>query len=112
VKFHITPDTLVACYELLCTVVPFKSWNLPPSDAVKFRVTRHKDVAGCCDGVSISISEHYHGHLSTLLATMSHEMIHLYGFLIKERGYIAHGAAFKRRAEQVCTVLGFDPKVF
>lgn len=109
----VTRGTLVAAYELLRTTQPFLSWKLPDSGEVEFVVLRAKDRQGDCDDDTIRIAHHYHGLLPTLLATMAHEMIHLYqirnGLAARSGG---HNDDFHKRAARVCRTHGFDPKVF
>lgn len=111
-KLKLTPEVVAAAYELLRTTAPFKGWYLPPSEAIKFRVTRSRKHSAQCDGVSIEVSEHSHGHLVTLLSTVAHEMIHLYESMKEGRPDPKHGALFHRRAALVCRLHGFDPKAF
>jgi SprT-like family len=58
----------------------------------------------------IRVSEAKNGHTETLLATLSHEMLHLRLDLIGDRSN--HGVRFRRMAAQVCRAHGFDLKAF
>jgi predicted SprT family Zn-dependent metalloprotease len=58
----------------------------------------------------IRVSEARNGHTATLLATMAHEMCHLRQEMLGDRGH--HTARFRRMAERVCRVHGFDIKTF
>ena len=109
----VTPDMLVAAYELLRTAQPFKGWNLPASGTIEFAVLRDPTTYGDCDGETLRVSSSRHGHLQTLLATVAHEMIHLHQMRRRlETPNTQHNADFRRRAARVCRVHGFDPKVF
>ena len=109
----ITKATLIAAYDLLRTTAPFVGWKLPDSDAIDFAVIRDRTNYGDCDGEKIRVSSGRHGHLSTLLATVAHEMIHLHQMCCKlETPNTEHNADFRRRAARVCRLHGFDPKVF
>ena len=114
----LTPDMLAAAYELLRTTPPFRGWKLPPSSAIKFKVSRATREFGHFaytrdDGAPkhISCSDRKHGQLNTLLATMAHEMIHLHQRVSGHKGP-AHGAVFQRFADRICRLHGFDRKTF
>jgi hypothetical protein len=108
---RITLTTVEAAYELLRTTPPFKGWRLPESDDVEFILTPLKDALAdhCYDGIThtIRICLIRHTHLSTLLISLAHEMVH-----IVDRGKAAHGASFKRRAAAVCRQHGWDLGAF
>jgi hypothetical protein len=109
----ITQATLIAAYDLLRTTSPFVGWKLPDAHAIDFAVIRDRTNYGDCDGETIRVSSGRHGHLSTLLATVAHEMIHLHQMRYKlETPNTEHNADFRRRAARVCRLHGFDPKVF
>lgn len=105
---HISPEMLEAAYLLIKTAPPFKRWKLPHPDHVEFRVTRDKD----CYGWHQELDEDHHviaisalrvGHLSTLLETMAHEMVHMH-----VGG--THGKEFSKAARQAAKNCGFDPR--
>jgi hypothetical protein len=108
----ITRTTLICAYELLRTTKPFLGWRLPDAGEIEFAALKG-DWFGDCDGETIRASATKHGHLPTLLATVAHEMIHLYqmrhGMAAPNAG---HNADFRKRAARVCRLHGFDPKVF
>lgn len=107
---HITPEILAAAYTFLRTTRPFNRWKLPPAEMIKFKVTRSTADAGYCSKREIGISQMCSGHTNSMLATMSHEMIHLH---LDERGVRSHhGADFKRCAALVAKVHGFDDRRF
>ena len=108
----LTPDILVATYELLLTTPPFRSWKLPPSDEIEFHITRSVKHFGTCDGKSITISDRKHGTLSNLLVTVAHEMVHLREFQTGARSDIQHGAEFNKLADRVCRIHNFDRSAF
>lgn len=115
-SLHITPAMLETAYELLRTTPPFRGWHLPLADDVTFHVVAtprmfadHSMEAGVhC----IRVSQRKHGHLSTLLATLAHEMIHMREAMLKTPPRVAHGKTFHRLAAQVCKFHGFDPGSF
>ncbi len=115
----LTPETLAAAYDLLCTTPPFNKWNLPDHEDVTFKVTKSKDYIAACrrsdkGNYLIEVSSSYVGRTAYLLETMAHEMIHVHevGTGICKSGRSDHGVSFKKFAGQVCEIHGFDPKVF
>jgi hypothetical protein len=114
----LTPDMLERAYEYLRASPPFRSWELPHADQVSFRVMgardrlghfrgRHRRARGE-DGFSeIAISAKHVSSTNLLLATMAHEMIHLYQDETgTARGH--HNPGFLRLAKRVCNFHGFD----
>lgn len=113
----LTTDTLRTAYEFLSTTPPFRDWNLPDGDDVRFRVVRNsREFAwhNVKDGQHIiAVSERLVGHTSTLLMTMAHEIIHLHqAHCGMETPGNDHNEAFGLLAEDVCRHHGFDPKAF
>lgn len=110
----LTPDMLAAAYDFLRTTQPFCGWKLPEAELVGFHVVRDRTMYadfGMENGMPvIRVSEARNGHSGTLLATMSHEMIHLYQQRKKDSGH--HNAFFRRCAARVCRAHGFDLKTF
>lgn len=112
---HLTPEILRAAYEYLRATPPFNRWRLPAADEVEFHVTRHKDRTGDCETAGgqepiIRISAALVGWTSSLMATMAHELVHLY---LDRKGVRAHhGREFQRCARLVCKRHGFDPRLF
>lgn len=114
---RLTPEIVRAAYDLLALTLPFSRWKLPPSDAVKFRISKSKDKRGLyqfgSNGHTIIISEASNGHMSSMIATMAHEMIHLHQMHNRTPGRQSdHGEEFLRLSAQVCKIHGFDPKLF
>jgi hypothetical protein len=111
----LTPDTLRAAYDYLCTTPPFNRWNLPDSEDIVFRVARDRQHCGWYNKKHryvIAVSRHFIGRTLSLLETMGHEMVHLHAERTGAGGRGEHSAAFKRWAAQVCKVHGFDPQLF
>lgn len=112
----LTPDALRAAYDYLCETPPFRRWNLPDSDDVRFLVVRDPTLRGWYRYQEarhvIAISRRCIGHTANLIATMAHEMIHLHEQNARACGRGEHSAAFKRWAAQVCRAHGFDPLLF
>jgi hypothetical protein len=114
----LTPEMLESAYEYLRVSPPFCRWKLPHADQVMFRVMGTRDRFGHFrgrhrkgrgeDGFSeIAISAGLVRSTDILIATMAHEMIHLYQDETgTARGH--HNPAFLHLARRVCAVHGFD----
>lgn len=112
----LTPAAMVAAYEYLRVTEPLRRLRLPHSDEIIFAVTHDRNLCGICDMADggtprIAISGRLNGHTLTVMATMAHEMIHLWQ-MRKRRPGAAHGAEFRKIAGRVCRHHGFDPKAF
>lgn len=109
---HLSPAMLECAYELLRTTRPFSGWKLPPADEVEFHIQRTRKQFADCEVVNgtpiIRVSAAKHAQLGTLLATMAHEMIHLYEFYTLPAKEVRHGATFNKHADRVCKIHGFD----
>jgi len=118
----LTPEMLEAAYEYLRASQPFRAWNLPHADQVMFRVLgardrfghfrgRHRKAQGDNGFSEIAISARMVCSSELLIATMAHEMIHLYQDETgNARGH--HNPAFRKLARRVCAIHGFDPEEF
>ena len=119
---HLTPELLEAAYEYLRHAPPFRGWNLPEPDQILFRVMgardrfghfrgRHTRARGADSFSEIAISAGMVRSTDMLMATMAHEMIHLYQDETgTARGH--HNPKFLKRAKRVCRIHGFDPESF
>lgn len=112
-----TPATAEASYQLLLTTLPFRRWNLPHHDALKFSITLHKDREGHFndfDGLrkfhEIAISARYVRSLDHLNRVMAHEMCHMRQF--SQGNKDIHGRHFKRLAALACRRHGWKPEEF
>ena len=119
-RLHLTPDSLENAYEYLRTTLPFRRMNLPHADNLVFRVMGARDRFGHFRGRikstpdlnEIGVSIRVVKSTDLLMATMAHEMIHLYQH---ENGGCtrgAHNAEFERIAVRVCRIHGFDRESF
>ena len=118
----LTPEMLESAYEYLRVSPPFCRWSLPHADQVSFRVLgardrfghfrgRHRRARGADDFSEIAISAGMVKSTDLLLATMAHEMIHLYQDETgTARGH--HNPAFLKLAKRVCDYHGFDLENF
>jgi hypothetical protein len=119
---HLTPELLESAYEYLRASPPFRGWNLPEGDQVTFRVMGAKDRFGHFRGrhiraegadsfSEIAISAGMVRSTDLLMATMAHEMIHLYQ---DENGWARghHNPQFRALAARVCAIHGFDAENF
>lgn len=109
----VTPERLAATYAMLREWPPLSGWKLPPSDAVRFHVakTDRWHAAWWIEGDThhVEVSDKKHAHLSSLLSSMAHEMIHMRQRIARtETPNTEHNAEFYRLAKRVCKSLGFD----
>lgn len=117
-RLNLTPEMIEAAYELLRTTPPFKRWKLPEADDVGFQIIRTEHTRGTFHVThggrpTIAISHKCIGSLHSLVATVAHEMVHMYEDTVHSaRSDVMHGARFKRLAAQVCRHHGFDEKLF
>jgi hypothetical protein len=121
-RLRLTPEMLESAYEYLRVSQPFHAWNLPHADQVSFRVLgardrfghfrgRHRKARGADDFSEIAISAKLVKSSDLLIATMAHEMIHLYQDETgNARGH--HNPAFQKLARRVCAIHGFDLESF
>ena len=109
----LTPKGLASIYLMLRTFKPFCGWHLPEISSIEFKVTNEIDVMGTyifCDLTDkhqITISRARNGHLSTVIRTLAHEMIHLKRANTSK--WDKHDAVFRKLAAQISNELGFDP---
>jgi hypothetical protein len=115
VAVKLTPAMLHATYARLLTTSPFRGWHLPPTDDVKFIVTKHPTKRGDYrwnngnNRHELRVSVAVHETLHALDMTVAHEMCH-----VKEmvdgvwRNDVAHSDYFCRLADRVCKVLLYD----
>ena len=118
-SLHLTPDCLENAYEYLRTTPPFRGMNLPHADDLVFRVMGARDRFGHFRGRfksvpdfnEIGVSIRSVNSTDLLMATMAHEMIHLYQDETgTARGH--HNPKFLKLARRVCKIHGFDPESF
>lgn len=119
---QLTPDMLVNAYEYLRDTLPFRRMNLPEGDQLLFRVIGAKDRLGYFRGRyrrgrsedfnEIAISGNEVSSTALLMATMAHEMIHLYQHESGTcpRGF--HNRKFRQIAARVCRLHGFQLEDF
>lgn len=119
-QLHLTPDCLENAYEYLRTTPPFRGMNLPHADDLVFRVMGARDRFGHFRGRyktipdfnEIGVSIRSVNSTDLLMATMAHEMIHLYQHEKGSATKSAHNAEFERIAARVCRIHGFDRETF
>ena len=109
----LTAKMLASIYQMLKTLKPFCGWHLPEVSAIEFKVTNDLDAMGTyffCDITKkhqITISKAKNGHLSTVIRTLAHEMIHCKRWNTSK--WDKHDDVFRRLATQISNELGFDP---
>lgn len=109
----ITPERLAGVYEMLRAFPPYNRWQLPPAEEVKFHILKttqlHADWGIAGGRHHIRVSKTKHGHLSSLVESMAHEMIHARQRIAKtETNGAEHNAEFHVLAKRVCKAFGFD----
>lgn len=118
----LTPELLEGAYEYLRLSLPFRRWHLPDGGQIVFRVLgakvryghfrgRHRKAHGV-NGISeIAISAIRVKSNEMRIATMAHEMIHLY----QDESGMARGhqnRAFRKLAVRICAIHGFRQETF
>ena len=110
------PDLIAAGYDFLRQSQPFKGWRLPEGDEIGFGIVEDATIfADFCimKGEPLIRVSGMNGHTNTLLATIAHEMIHLYQHIHKlDVGGSDHNTDFWKRAKRVCSIHGWDVKTF
>lgn len=113
----LTPETLAAAWDYICTTPPFSEWNLPHSEDICFRVIRTKRVYGQLSfhgkHYTIDVSEARCGRHESILSTLAHEAVHMFqhsSCFMNARNY--HDKAFWALADEVCSTHNFDRKLF
>lgn len=115
----LTPEMLAAAYDFLALTPPFNAWSLPPSEDVRFKVSRSRRwfARYRWDGSrhTIEVSANSVGYSETLFPKMGHEMVHMH---LEELGMDrrgtpdTHSGAFRSLAGGVCQCHGWDLKAF
>lgn len=112
----LTPATLEAAYNYLRSTPPFVRWRLPPGGDVKFGIIRSRDRQAHYfsrnDVHHIEFSSRYVGTHANLLSTMAHEIIHLHMSQTCLTQRNPHDATFRKYADRVCKIHGFDRLMF
>jgi len=114
----LTPEVLRASYDFLNSTIPFSRWNLPEGEDVRFKVVRSRSLCGYHDNgkpgkrkLVVAVSCIFIKTNAALVLTIAHEMCHVHQFRHFPRDP-EHGPAFKRLADQVCKIHGFDRGLF
>lgn len=120
-------ERLALLYDFLAECPPFDKWNMPPSDEIKFVVTRSNSTRGYyvrpTGKHEIGISTVCCGWMNAVVWVMAHEMVHLHQGDVDKPGArkscggmetpnAEHNAAFKKLAQIVCKIHGYDPHEF
>lgn len=110
----LTPELLAHAWDYICCLPPFDKMSMPPSDDIKFRVTKATKHFGQYQirggAHHIDISSRLVGSHIVLLSTLMHEGIHLH--LQEVDACDMHGPNFKALAKVVCDLHGFDELTF
>ena len=119
-RLHLTPDCLENAYEYLRATLPFRRMNLPHADNLMFKVMGARDRFGHFRGRiksmpdlnEIGVSIRVVNSTDLLMATMAHEMIHLFQHEKGSASKRSHNAEFERIATRVFRIHGFDRESF
>lgn len=105
-------EMLAHAYDYLICQKPFSLWNLPPSEDIKFSVSKQKDRFAhhqMIGGVHhIVFSSRFVGRHELLISTMAHELIHVHQEHSCINSRNPHGKAFQRFADRICKIHEFD----
>ena len=112
---QLSPEMLAHCYDMVIAASPtLTSWNLPPSEDIKFRVMKRKDRFAHHEVIGgvhhIVISKALVVRFETLAATLIHELIHLHQ---DQTGLPrADNKTFEKFADVLCKELDLDRGAF
>lgn len=114
----LTPDMIEAGYEFLRSTLPFRRWDLPHPDRIRFRVMvttdRYGHWKGDVEGDTVgelAISQNMpDARTCLLIQTIAHEMVHMRQEALRMRDL--HGRGFKSLAKTVCLRHGWDINEF
>jgi hypothetical protein len=116
VAIQLNVEMLAHAYDYLCCQKPFNTWNLPPSEDVKFLVIRSPDRYAHYQMVGgvhhIAVSTKFVGRHEVLIATIAHELVHLHIRAARIPMRTPHGKAFQKLADEVCRAHDFDRLTF
>jgi hypothetical protein len=111
-------EMIAAAYSYLRETKPFNTWDIPEASEITFGIQKRRDRHAHYQfkknsGHHIVISSHLVGSHINLLATLSHEMIHLYMNLSGALDMRSpHGKDFQKLADRICKIHNFDRLTF
>jgi hypothetical protein len=115
---NITPDMVEGAYTYLKTTLPFRRWNLPHPDKIRFRVMVTRERYGHWNGTpegdtvgELAVSIGLVDKTCLLTQTVGHEMVHIWQEEISPRSK-PHGRVFNGLAALVCKRHGWDLATF
>jgi predicted SprT family Zn-dependent metalloprotease len=99
---------------MLVQVHPMKTWRLPPSQDVVFKVNDDPTCYGQYepDPHTITLSRAKLEHLDNVIKTMAHEVVHLKLYQMRSKSWETHDHNFAKYAVLISEEFGFDPKEF
>ncbi len=112
---HITPELVIASYDLCRLSAPIRSWRLPHPDQLQFTILTTRDrfahFKASSDGRhEMAFSTAMIGTLDTLNRAMLHELCHLQAYRLEKS--TGHGRCWKALRNRVCLHHHLDPKCF
>lgn len=113
---RLTPHMIAGAYDFLRECQPFKAWKLPEPDLIEFRTVRDSGCYGYFQFNKvpiIGINDTGVGHTDSLIKIVAHEMIHMHQYFARlETAGAVHNANFRKLADRVCRIHGWDSKMF
>ena len=112
----LTAEMLAHAYDYLACQPPFSKWNLPPSEDVKFSISKNKYRFAHYQMIGgehhIVLSSRFVGRHELLIATVAHEIIHLHmeASCISQKN--PHDSAWHKYADRICKIHEFDRLIF
>ena len=108
----VTDTSILLCYDLLRSVYPFSSWNLP--DEIEVNVQDdHTAYAEFVVPNEINVSKALVYDLDQLLRSVAHEMAHMMQFRMgKFDENNPRDALFHKLAREICLSLGWKQEGF
>ena len=108
----VTEQSIYACYDLLRTVYPFSSWDLPD----KIEVTVQDDHTAYAEFVvpdEINVSKALVWSMDELVRSVAHEMAHMMQYRMgKFDENNPHDALFHKLSREICLSLGWRQQEF
>lgn len=111
----LSSETIAYCWDMIVAASPtLTKWNLPSSEDITFRVTRHKDRFAHHEVIGgvhrICVSSILVRRFETLASTLVHEAIHVHQDLTDQPR--ADNKAFGAFADMLCAELELDRGAF
>ena len=108
----VTDTSILLCYDLLRSVYPFSSWDLPASIEANVQ-DDHTAYAEFVTPDEINVSKALVYDIDQLMRSVAHEMAHMMQFRMgKFDENNPHDALFHKLAREICLSLGWKQEGF